>query len=173
MATAQNADWTLAQALYLQGLPHAEIAARVQVTEASLRKRASRRKWYQLRTASITAAAQHGLNRTGETLAKRSAQVREALSEEIQDQVSILRSKRPRSPAELRNQPSGEGRASLVKKVAETASIVHDWKTEHAPGILLVSDMRGTAPDLLSMADSAEANSGPVVIDATVSSEPI
>src|SRR4051812_29160449 len=90
MPQALNADWNLAQTLYVQGVPYKAIAERVGVTEVSLRQRAYRHKWAALKTAALETVSQVITGHTGKTLVQRSVEVRLALAEEIEDQVALL-----------------------------------------------------------------------------------
>jgi hypothetical protein len=123
MPAALKADWNLAQALVLQGLPFKEVAVRVGVPEPVLRKRSWRGGWLKLRTQSVEGVAEFG----AKTLAERSKIVRDGLADELADQVNILRHKPPKNPSELGNTPQKQGRTAVAKMIAEAAARTFDW----------------------------------------------
>ena len=57
MTRALNADWNLAEALYLQGVPDRTTAEKVGVTEMSLRQRPHRYSGQSLKTTALSTAA--------------------------------------------------------------------------------------------------------------------
>jgi hypothetical protein len=67
-----------------------------------------------------------------------SGRLRGVLSRELEAQVAVLERKPPESLLELKNTPEREGRASMVKRIAETAALVENWEDQHAPGIVVM-----------------------------------
>lgn len=142
-------DWNLAQALVLQGLPFRDVAARIGVSEAVLRKRSWRGGWLKLRTESVHAVAENG----GKTLAERSRTVRDSLAAELEDQVSVLREKPAKNASELGNTPQRQGRSTLAKCISDAAKVVFNWDTE--PGAML---FMGSPPEPVCDVEAAVAS---------------
>lgn len=125
MPKAIRADWNLAQALYLQGISYRHISERVGVTEAALRKRASRHRWHDLRTNSIVAVSQTGAEAAQRTLCERSRVVREALAGDLEESVHLLPKLKQTA------QPRGfKLRQEAVGKLADNASKMFGWGGE-------------------------------------------
>lgn len=124
MPKALNADWNLAQALYVQGVNYATIAEKVGVTEAALRQRAHRHGWPALKTASVTMASQ-AVTGSAKTLVQRSESVRENLGEEVEEAVGALREVPvKRELAHL------DERADVAGKLVTSAAKVFGWEND-------------------------------------------
>lgn len=132
-----------------------EIAAQLSVTEASLRKHAQRHNWRQIRTAALATASQTVKNHDGQTLAQQlratseelqrnSETIRGKLSKEVLQQISVLENRPPTSFSELQTtKDGGEGRSSVLKRVVDSASIIHDWQGESiAKSIIEIGQLR-------------------------------
>lgn len=113
-------DWNLAQLLYAQGVRYAEIAERIDVTPATLRQHARRHAWRQKRDQAL-AAMSHAVTKT---LRERARDTRALVAEELERQAHLLTMSPPKCLAELANRRGQEGRASVVKAIASTASTV-------------------------------------------------
>jgi IS30 family transposase len=143
----------LARELFMQGLSVAVISRKIGLNANTVSTWTKRGKWAELRSK-----LEHNLDGPGEKLAcmtraERSAAIREALSEELREQVAILRGSPVQSVKELATTKQGQGRAAVAKIVAETASLVHDWSSEVTPGLILAIPMplperRQDTPDL-------------------------
>ena len=135
MPKALNADWNLAQALFVQGVPYAAIAAKVCVTEAALRQRAHRYGWRDLRTQSVMAVSQSVTGHTGKTLVARSQEVRSALADEIGASVSALRQTPVDPTLEHLDQ-----RVEVTSKLAGASGKVFGWEAQDALGGRMMHD---------------------------------
>jgi stress-induced morphogen len=122
MPRALNADWSLAQTLYTQGVPYRAIAEEVGVTEMSLRQRAHRHGWPALKTEALATVSRAVTGHTGKTLVQRSGEVRAALGEELQATVGALRQTPLKASLDHLEQ-----RADVTAKLAGAASKVHNW----------------------------------------------
>jgi stress-induced morphogen len=152
---AINADWNLAQALYVQGVPYKTIAERVGVTEMSLRQRAHRHGWHALKTEALATASQAVTQHSGKTLVQRSAEVRSALADEVGESITALRQTPTKPELEHLNQ-----RAEVAGKLTSSASKVFGWNGEGEAPIVIVGTMR-RALDL-----QAEVTVEPVQVEA-------
>jgi hypothetical protein len=162
-----ESDWAkTALALFLQGLKHSEIAEQLGVTPAAVRKQCSRHKWVELRPTSIETAA-HYAGKAGSSMAKRSESLRVELSQEIEAQLKALRSK-PVKATEIGN--AGEGRASIVKRLADAAALVHGWDNEGIQGIIVIGDMLATAPDDVAESVQIQSSRAAVELPAVIES---
>jgi len=153
-----------AKAMFLSGLTIREIAASLGVNPNTVGSWTKRGNWGQIR-AQMSAqmnkvgsplVTKHSF--TDSSLAKRSALIRQSLSYEVEDQVESLRST-PCAPEQLGNTPAGEGRATILKKITETAALIHGWDSERSPGLIVITDMRQTSPeDLKAITDAPEVH---------------
>jgi hypothetical protein len=130
------ADWNLATVLYTQGVPYAEIAQRIGVTEAALRQRSHRHKWRQLRTTALQTVSQSVTARDTRTLVQRSRVVREALGADLDASVAALQQV-PVTP-DLKHL---DQRVEVAAKVAGAAAKVFDWEGQKAVGLVVVGDV--------------------------------
>jgi len=137
MPRALNADWNLAQSLYVQGVPYKAIAEKVGVTEMSLRQRAHRHGWHALKTTALEAVSQAVTGHTGKTLVQRSSEVRSALADELNESVTALR-QTPLKP----NLAHLDERAEVTQKLVGAASKVYGWASETEQPIIVVGMMK-------------------------------
>ena|SRR5690349_2276894 len=157
--------------LFYQGLKTRVISEETGVKPATIKTWINRFKWNRtVSEANGIREARAAVNGAGEvavSMSARSAQLRSELADEIQNQLAVLR-RNPVKPGEIGN--SGEGRASIVKRLAETACLVHNWAAENTPGIVVVRDMILTAPEDLAVANEDLAVANSVEVE-TVNSE--
>jgi hypothetical protein len=152
-----NADWGLAEVLYIQGVAYKAIAAKVGVTEASLRQRAHRYRWSALRTAALRAVSETVTGHTGMTLIERSRQVRGTLAEDLVESANALRG----TAIEPGLAHLGE-RVEVAQKLASSAGKVFGWDSDSKPGALIImGQMAGTDPDDAKPATPIEATVTP------------
>jgi hypothetical protein len=161
MPRALNADWNLAQTLYVQGVPYKAIAEKVGVTEMSLRQRAHRHGWHALKTTALETVSQVVTQHSGRTLAQRSTEVRSALADELGESVGALR-QTPLKP----NLAHLDERAEVTQKLVGAASKVYGWNTETEIPIVVVGRMR----EVLEL--DVEVTAQPVNVEAAQLPEP-
>jgi hypothetical protein len=161
--TAANAaKLEQAKALFFQGLTLPLIAQAVSVPLSTINKWSQRGKWSMLKEQTKGALVQ-GLRKDlaigiippsspQNALAPASRRLREQLASELEAQAAVLAQNPVQRVSELGNTPQGEGRASVVKRIAETAAIVHDWDQSTEAGLVIVTDMKGSAPEELAPA---------------------
>ena len=144
MAKPLNADWPLAQALYVQGVPYKAIAEKVSVTEAALRQRARRYRWRELRTAALQTVSQAVTHSPPKTLVQRAHEVRSSLGEDLSETVEALR-QTPIKPG----LDHLDERAEVAGKLAGTASRVFGWEEEKPVGLVVAGMIPepGEGPD--------------------------
>lgn len=73
-----------------------------------------------------------------------SSRLREQLSSEVASQMVALQSEPVKRASELANTREREGRASVVKRLVDSAAILEDWESQHTPGIVVM--MESTQP---------------------------
>ncbi len=141
-----------AKALYLQGLSTGDVARETGVPYGAIRTWIKRGKWGSLRIATHQIAGPakemavtRSLSFAPVQLATRMpdaapSRLRGVISREIEAQVAVLEQNPPESLLELKNTPDREGRASMVKRIAETAALVENWEDHHAPGIIVMME---------------------------------
>lgn len=159
-----NANWPLAQSLYLQGVSLQDIAKQINVTLGSLRKRANRGNWTVLRRESVQIASTVVQGHTGRNLVQASRDVRQSLAEEVADQVSILRESPPKKVSELGNTPDGQGRAAVTKTVIDSAASVFGWDDSPERGIIVIGELR-QFDEMKTVDVSASVEVAPVVLE--------
>jgi hypothetical protein len=137
MPRALNADWNLAQALYVQGVPYQAIGEKTGVTLAALRQRAHRYGWHALKTTALEAVSQSVTGHTGKTPAHRSKEVRSALADELGESVGALRQTPAKPELEHLNQ-----RAEVAGKLTGAASKVFGWDGDGETPLIVVGRMR-------------------------------
>jgi hypothetical protein len=128
-------DWNLAMGLFMRGgLSHKSIAAQSNVSVVSLRKRASRGNWVQMRQRLEQSAP------VAISLEERSEAVRTGLAADLVQTVSSLPDLKRSSDLE-----ASKKRSELVSNVAATAERVFEWgeKPRHQMvNITFLSDAR-------------------------------
>jgi len=98
-----------------------------------------------------------GPPQTGLEASSRAA--KHSLSEELLGQLALLRKTPPDSHKQLGNTPDGEGRASLVKRIAETASLLYGWEQQRGNSIILVGLASQCDPDNAQPAPAIDVQS--------------
>ena len=134
--------------LYIQGLRPQEISRQTGVKVSTIGQWACRKGWSKIRQQSKQLLVKAGTNallaETSATLKGVSERVRKTLAHELVGQVDALETV-PVTYEGLGNTPAGEGRASVVKRIVETAAQVFDWDSQRASGLILAVDL--AAPD--------------------------
>jgi hypothetical protein len=159
MPKAIDADRETVKLLYIQGVKTSVIAAETGVKQGTIKTWANRYGWNQLgarANAVLVSRGEARLRESTRTLQAASQALRGGLSEELLDQLAVLRSQPPRRTADLGNSPRGQGRAAVAKTLAEAASLVHDWDAEHAPGLIVVGLVERYEPEDGEMAPAVE-----------------
>jgi len=148
-------DWQFIQALWLQGIPPAKIESQTGVKIASIRSRAYRLGWQIARyKAEATLARPLEVSLAGQiakahskALAKASEQAQAGLSDEVSDQLAVLKHRKPRTLAELANTSRREGRASVVSKLVSTAAKLYGWDAQNQqPAVLNLTQVNQVSP---------------------------
>lgn len=139
-----------AKALYLQGLSTTEISQETGVQYGTVRAWISRGDWRTLRNdtrSKLVTAKERAVSRhitlvqsPARMPDNKPSRLRGAVSRELEAQVAVLEQNPPSSLQELKNTPEREGRASMVKRIAETAALVENWEDQHAPGIIVMME---------------------------------
>jgi len=170
----------LAKALYIQGVKMSVIVQQCQVKEKAIRNWVKRGNWPDL-ASRATQPLIHKLQRglaveTANTLQAMGDQIRDKLSRELLDQVQLLTKQPARDVSDLATVKGIQGRASVVKTIAETAAVVHDWGSQSSAGLVLVGELSrepGETPlaavDISASVEPAQLQPG---ADTTTSSVP-
>jgi hypothetical protein len=150
----------LARELFMQGLSVAVISRKIGLNANTVSTWTKRGKWAELRSK-----LEHNLDGPGEKLAcmtraERSAAIRDALAEELQEQIAVLRGSPVQSPRELANGKTGQGRSAVAKLIAESAALVHDWDSERPPGLILAVPMPLPEARSSSLPEEGEPEAG-------------
>ena len=111
-------------------------------TAAIYAKRGAIRRWAP-KAAVDRIAADCGL--TG--LDAESRHVKGKLSRELLNQVNLLEVTPCRALSKLSNSPDGEGRASLVARITDTAAKVYGWDAEKGNTLVLIGLTTSMDPD--------------------------
>jgi phenylpyruvate tautomerase PptA (4-oxalocrotonate tautomerase family) len=69
------------------------------------------------------------------------------LSNELLVQLQILKATPPVKLSDLPNSPDGEGRASLVARITDTAAKVYGWDSEKGSSVVLIGLVSSMDPD--------------------------
>lgn len=129
-----DVDWAFIQALYLQGLTLNAIGQKTGVKPGTIKGRAARYGWSlqraQAKTEAVAPLNVHLAKAHSAALAKASEYAQKALSGELDGQLAVLQTRKPRTLADLANTPKREGRASVVKKLVETADKLYGWSAQ-------------------------------------------
>ena len=159
----------LAKALFIQGVKYSIISQQVDVSQALIRAWASRGKWHQLATKAqqvpLQALERGFLVETRNSLQAMGDKIREQLSQELADQVGLLAKQPARSAGDLATVKGVQGRASVVKTIAETAALVHDWGSQGNAGLVLIGDLSqepagGSGAPLVDVAARSQSSGG-------------
>lgn len=133
MPKALPIDWTLAQSLYVCGVSAPEIARRLNVKLATVRKRRERHGWRQLKAACVAAAQEKAVAGRqcaqaaggSSNLAARSARVRELLTADVEASALALQ-----ELAQCKNAAGFRQRQEGVNKLTDAAALVFGWDAE-------------------------------------------
>ena len=148
-----------AKALYLQGVGTSDIEQETGVPYGALRTWIKRGKWGSLRTNTQLIAGPAKERAVTRSLSFRKpgvvqlarmpnaapSRLREELSAEVASQMVVLQSEPVKRASELGNTRDREGRASVVKRLVDSAAILEDWESQHTPGIVVM--MESTQPN--------------------------
>ena len=80
--------------------------------------------------------------------------VKQGLSREIRSQVLLLEETPCRTLAKLANGPDGEGRASLVARITDTAAKVYGWDSEKGNSVVLIGLVSSMDPESAPVIDA-------------------
>jgi hypothetical protein len=176
MPKALQVDLGMVQTLYMAGVRPSEISRQTGCKVVTICSWANRHGW----KAALQGMVQ-SVRVGSKTLKEGSNRLRDALRDEASDQVATLRKKPVKGPAALANTPAREGRASVLKKLVESVSMIDDWDSTHRPGLVLCEMLgedrsAGQVVDVPSqaqlVASSPSAESSAESISPTCSSEP-
>ena len=126
-----NIDWNLGQELFARGLPYSEIAERLAVSLPCVRQRAHRYQWKCKRELASRDASCGVSCVTAKPLTERARDARETLGREVEQQLALLAQHPPATVEELKD--VRQGRASLVRSVAQAARDVFGWDAQEQP----------------------------------------
>ena len=135
-------NWVLGASLVGQGLELKDVAQRIGAKSGDVvRTGLKRRGIYRITETEANHVARQTVQiivqKANKSLSEASNRLREKLSAEVEAQVAVLEQSPPATVAQLGSTKDGEGRASVVKRIAETAALVHDWESERPQGIVL------------------------------------
>jgi hypothetical protein len=144
----------LALALFLQGFTMNTISSQTGVSLQTLSKWRGKQNW-NTTLATVKANQAKGMcqaatlhigpasNGTNGSAGR----LRERLAEQVSSAVAQLEQNPANSHRELRNTPEREGRASVLKRLVDSAALIEDWEGSKGRGLVVVGQMLGTAPD--------------------------
>lgn len=115
-----------AKALFLQGLTPVQIGQRLDMKPDTVTKRAIRDDWLTQRAAVAANVDQI----VSKAIIQRGASIRGKLASELDKQADALAREPVVSYGELANTKDRQGRASVVKTIAEAASKVYGWDND-------------------------------------------
>jgi len=126
-----NVDWNYIQALFIQGFGPQQISDKTGVNPGTIRSRAVRLKWYDLR-AKVQLPVAYPNPKSLEaadskTLALESQRTQARLSRVVANQVTALESHEPVTYRDLRNTPKREGYAATANRVIQQAAKLYGW----------------------------------------------
>lgn len=161
-----------AKALYVQGVTTSDIAEEIGVPYGAIRTWIKRGKWGSLRTitqqkagpakerAAIRALTfiQPGARMPAASASK----LREGLSAEVASQMAVLQSEPVKRASELANTREREGRASVVKRLVDSAAILEDWESQRTPGIVVMTESSAPADEAPREIAAIDVQSEPV-----------
>lgn len=110
------------------------------------------------KAAVAAIALEHGLN----GIEAESRHVKGCLSKELLHQVSLLEITPCRTLASLKNTPSGEGRASLVARIADTAAKIYGWDNEKGNALVIIGLVGSLDPD-----NQVQSSTGAIDVEST------
>ena len=79
---------------------------------------------------------------------------RQDLSHELLVQLQILKATPPVRLSDLPNSPDGEGRASLVARITDTAAKVYGWDAEKGNSVVLIGLVSSMDPESAPVIDA-------------------
>ena len=127
-----EADREMAKQLWIQGLKVSKISELTGVNPKTIRTWSNRDGWSKIASDASTALEQTGENalavQVARSMADRSEAIPSKLASVVEDQADLLVQNPASKVSQLENSPTGQGHASVVKTVTETASMVFGWK---------------------------------------------
>lgn len=130
-------DREMVRVLYMSGVRPSEIARQVGCKASTIGAWATRGGWSKALRSMVQTTQQVQKLHNGT-----SNRLRDTLRDEASAQVSSLRKQPIKGAISLANTPAREGRASVLKKLVESVSMIDDWESTHRPGLVLC-DMLG------------------------------
>jgi hypothetical protein len=167
----------LAKALYLQGQPYKEIEAATGVRQGTIRGWAMRDEWSNL--VKLTKAIPKqvigrmsvNVNVASPAASEQSARVRNALGAAVESQAMALAASETRLE-DLPNTPARQGQAAVLKTIADAASTIFDWDSQHTPGIIVIGDVEGREPESTPIDVAGSVEQLPESADTTTGGVP-
>lgn len=112
-------------------------------------------------------------------LSRASTASRSDVSDVLAAQLAILKQNPPKSLAQLRNTPDGEGLVSVTKRLVDSLAVVHDWSAQRNQGVVVFeqSTLQDEPAIDVQASCGVEPTAGSVppqqsIGDATTSSQP-
>lgn len=129
----------IVKTLYVQGFTPVTIQAKTGVNHRTVQTWSKRYNWRVLRAkvrgdldASAMEVAKSSLN-------EQSKRLKERLSGELNDQMSVLERYPIKSAKALANTRYGQGRAAVVKTIVESASTIYGWSADNKHTLVQVN----------------------------------
>lgn len=150
-------DYQAALALKAKGFTYDQIAKELGCKANTLRIQFTR-KGYTKHVALATKGIQGQAVVSESKPMKDGSKLKAELAEELEEQLMALRSL-PVRAAQLGNTPEGQGRAAIVKTIAETGKIAHGWGNDSVTiqfGVSMLADQDVGRPAIDVSAERVE-----------------
>ena len=152
MPAALATDREVIKTLYVQGFTPTVIQSKTGVNYRTVLTWARRFKWRLLRAKVADDLNSAALAVAQSSLTEQSKRLKEKLSNELHDQVSILERLPIKSAKALANTRYGQGRAAVVKTIVESAATVYGWSADNKHTLVQVNvlnqvDLDATEPE--------------------------
>jgi hypothetical protein len=141
-----------AKALYFQGNSLKSIATQLNLNPSTVRFWSFNQRWPELagKAKQLTQLSQVkmsvNVNVASPAASEQSARVRNALGAAVESQAIALAASETRLE-DLPNTPARQGQAAVLKTIADAASTIFDWDSQHTPGIIVIGDVEGREPE--------------------------
>ncbi len=120
-----------------------------------------RRKRKQLAIQAAASVAIAVASNDTSNLQNHSRAAKTQLSHELLVQLEILKQCPPVRYSDLPNSPDGEGRASLVARITDTAAKVYGWDNEKTNTLIMIGMVDRMDPDNQVQAEAIDVESSP------------
>lgn len=147
------------QVMFCQGVTPSIISSQTGVPINTVNTWAKRHGWTRVRDSLTSSRNRIAQAVISESLIDASKAVREGLATELRDQIAALKRDPVRRASGLRNVAGVQGRAAVVKTIADAASTVFGWQGEQK--VSLIAPMCGPAVDV-----QAEVTTEPAALPA-------